>query len=56
MSLSRPTLTVLIRGFVASVAQLAELLICNQPVGGSSPLAGLPDGVTVAQGILVPFV
>ena len=41
---------------IASVAQLAELLICNQQVGGSSPLAGLPDGVTVAQGILVPFV
>lgn len=25
---------------IASVAQLAELLICNQPVVGSSPSAG----------------
>lgn len=41
---------------IADVAQLVELLICNQQVGGSSPLVGLPDGVTVAQGILVPFV
>ncbi len=26
--------------FAASVAQLVELLICNQWVGGSSPFAG----------------
>ena len=25
---------------VATVAQLVELLICNQPVGGSNPLGG----------------
>ncbi len=29
-----------LRKEVASVAQLAELLICNQPVVGSSPSAG----------------
>lgn len=27
-------------GAVADVAQLVELLICNQPVGGSSPFVG----------------
>ncbi len=31
-SLGRPT--------IATVAQLVEQLICNQPVGGSSPLGG----------------
>ena len=34
---------------IASVAQLAEQLICNQQVVGSSPTAGF-GGVTVSTG------
>ena len=33
------------RGEYASVAQLVEQLICNQRVGGSSPLAGLTERI-----------
>ena len=29
------------RGTSAGIAQLVELLICNQPVGGSSPSASI---------------
>ncbi len=31
--------------FTASIAQLVELLICNQQVGGSSPSAGSTPGI-----------
>ena len=41
-SLARMGVPVRLRlGVYAGIAQLAELLICNQPVGGSSPSASI---------------
>ena len=36
-----------LRHFLADVAQLAEQLICNQQVAGSSPIVGSSDYLTM---------
>lgn len=37
--------------FTANIAQLVELLICNQPVGGSSPSVGSDMAVSYAAAL-----
>lgn len=48
-------MTLILTYVTASIAQLAEQLICNQQVGGSSPLTSYKDLAVILVLLLGPF-